>query len=138
MLGRTKSVWVEGEGMLHALYFKRKNDGCYTIFYNNRYVQTVTYNLEKQSTSPLFLPAVKGDSLAVLCSMLLNWVSIFCHTFKIFDLCLKDNKNIFFIMHMYGNIRYKHHTIYTRSMHVTVLLYYLTSPLNLELDYEQF
>jgi len=96
MLGRTKSVWVEGEGMLHALYFKRKNDGCYSIFYNNRYVQTVTYNLEKQSTSPLFLPAVKGDSLAVLCSMLLNWVSIFCHTFKIFDLCLKDNKNIFF------------------------------------------
>jgi len=77
MMGRTKSVWVEGEGMLHALYFKRKNDGCYTIFYNNRYVQTVTYNLEKQSTNPLFLPAVKGDSLAVMCSMLLNWVSIF-------------------------------------------------------------
>ncbi|WVZ18497.1 hypothetical protein V8G54_005819 [Vigna mungo] len=60
--------------MLHALYFKRKNDGCYTIFYNNRYVQTVTYNLEKQSTNPLFLPAVKGDSLAVMCSMLLNWL----------------------------------------------------------------
>ncbi|CAJ1973891.1 unnamed protein product [Sphenostylis stenocarpa] len=74
MLGRTKSIWVEGEGMLHALYFKRKNDGCCTIFYNNRYVQTVTYNLENQSTNPLFLPAVRGDSLAVLSSMLLNWL----------------------------------------------------------------
>jgi len=96
MLGTTKSVWVEGEGMLHALYFKRRNGGCYTIFYNNRYVQTVTYNLEKQSTKPLFLPAVKGDSLAVLSSMLLNWVSIFYHMFKIIYLCFKDNKNIFF------------------------------------------
>jgi len=83
VLGKTKSVWVEGEGMLHALYFKRKNDGSYTIFYNNRYVQTATYNLEKQSTNPLFLPAVKGDSLAVMCSMLLNWVRIFYHIFKI-------------------------------------------------------
>ncbi|KHN10199.1 Carotenoid 9,10(9',10')-cleavage dioxygenase 1 [Glycine soja] len=72
ILGRTNSVWVEGEGMLHALYFKRESDGCYTIVYNNRYVETETYKLEKQSAKPLFLPAVKGDSLAVLSSMLLN------------------------------------------------------------------
>ncbi|XP_029127791.1 carotenoid 9,10(9',10')-cleavage dioxygenase isoform X2 [Cajanus cajan] len=72
MFGRTNSVWVEGEGMLHGLYFKRQNEGCCTIVYNKRYVETETYKLEKQSTKPLFLPAVKGDSLAVLCSMLLN------------------------------------------------------------------
>ncbi|TKY74556.1 Carotenoid 9,10(9',10')-cleavage dioxygenase 1 [Spatholobus suberectus] len=72
ILGRTNSVWVEGEGMLHALYFKRQSDGCCTIVYNNRYVETVTYKLEKQSIKPLFIPAVKGDSLAVLFSMLLN------------------------------------------------------------------
>ncbi|KAH1253044.1 Carotenoid 9,10(9',10')-cleavage dioxygenase 1 [Glycine max] len=72
ILGRTNSVWVEGEGMLHALYFKRESDGCCTIVYNNRYVETETYKLEKQSAKPLFLPAVKGDSLAVLSSMLLN------------------------------------------------------------------
>jgi len=77
---------VEGEGMLHALYFKRESDGCCTIVYNNRYVETETYKLEKQSAKPLFLPAVKGDSLAVLSSMLLNGVSIFKHMFKIISL----------------------------------------------------
>ncbi|RDX64863.1 Carotenoid 9,10(9',10')-cleavage dioxygenase, partial [Mucuna pruriens] len=91
ILGRTNSVWVEGEGMLHALYFKRQSDGCCTIVYNNRYVETVTYKLEKQSTKPLFLPAVKGNSLAVLSSLLLNGVSIFYHMFKIISFSSKDN-----------------------------------------------
>ncbi|MED6225601.1 hypothetical protein PIB30_095201, partial [Stylosanthes scabra] len=63
--------------MLHALYFKKKideNDGSsnYTIEYNNKYVETSSYKLEKQSTKPLFLPAVQGDSLAVLASVMLN------------------------------------------------------------------
>ncbi|KAK7410378.1 hypothetical protein VNO78_01113 [Psophocarpus tetragonolobus] len=74
IFGRTNSVWVEGEGMLHTMYFRRQSDGSCTIVYHNRHVETVTYKLEKQSTKPLFLPAVKGDSLAVLFSMLLNWL----------------------------------------------------------------
>ncbi|KAL2346933.1 hypothetical protein Fmac_000933 [Flemingia macrophylla] len=72
IFGRTNSAWVEGEGMLHALYFKRESEGCCSIVYNKRYVETETYKLEKQSTKPLFLPAVKGDTIAVLSSMLLN------------------------------------------------------------------
>ncbi|MED6225019.1 hypothetical protein PIB30_089715 [Stylosanthes scabra] len=77
IFGNSDSAWVEGEGMLHALYFKRKsdeNDGgsSYTVEYNNKYVETSSYKLEKQSSKPLFLPAVKGDSLAVLFSLMLN------------------------------------------------------------------
>ncbi|MED6205397.1 hypothetical protein PIB30_017209 [Stylosanthes scabra] len=76
-LGTSDSIWVEGEGMLHALYFKKKideNDGStnYTLEYKNKYVETSSYKLEKQSTKPLFLPAVQGDSLAVLASVMLN------------------------------------------------------------------
>ncbi|MED6205391.1 hypothetical protein PIB30_017203 [Stylosanthes scabra] len=77
IFGNSDSAWVEGEGMLHALYVKKKideNDGSisYTIEYNNKYVETSSYKLEKQSNKPLFLPAVKGDSLAVLSSLMLN------------------------------------------------------------------
>ncbi|XP_057737840.1 carotenoid 9,10(9',10')-cleavage dioxygenase-like [Arachis stenosperma] len=75
ILGSSDSAWVEGEGMLHALYFKKQideNDGNYTLVYNNKHVETSSYRLEKQSTKPLFLPAVKGDSLAVLSSLMLN------------------------------------------------------------------
>ena len=76
ILGWSYSSWVEGEGMLHALYFKKQSDGSCTLVYNNRHVETGTYKLEKQSNKPLFLPAVKGDSLAVLSSLMLNRVSI--------------------------------------------------------------
>ncbi|XP_061367389.1 carotenoid 9,10(9',10')-cleavage dioxygenase 1-like [Gastrolobium bilobum] len=74
ILGRTNNAWVEGEGMLHALYFKKQNDGSCIVVYNNRYVETETYKIEKHSNKPLFLPSVTGDSLAVLSSLLLNWL----------------------------------------------------------------
>ncbi|KAK8991649.1 hypothetical protein V6N11_062652 [Hibiscus sabdariffa] len=72
MFGRTSSVWVEGEGMLHALYFCRGHDGSWTVVYKNRYVETETLKLEKHWSRPSFLPATEGDSPAVLSAYLLN------------------------------------------------------------------
>lgn len=67
--------------MLHALYFTKNDvvssDGCrWTVRYNNRHVETETYKLEKQRNKPSFLPAIGGDSPAILSAYLLNLVSI--------------------------------------------------------------
>ncbi|MCD7458497.1 hypothetical protein HAX54_038384 [Datura stramonium] len=40
--------------------------------YKNKHVQTDTYNMEKDRTKPGFLPAIQGDSPAVLLAYLLN------------------------------------------------------------------
>ncbi|KAK9274380.1 hypothetical protein L1049_019194 [Liquidambar formosana] len=72
LLGRSSHTWVEGEGMLHALYFNKDRDGSWTVFYNNKHVQTETFKLEKQRNRPSFLPAIEGDSLAILSAYLLN------------------------------------------------------------------
>ncbi|KAK7311775.1 hypothetical protein RJT34_10123 [Clitoria ternatea] len=73
IFGRSSHTWVEGEGMLHALYFERSSHGCWTVLYNNKHVETETYKLEKQRSKPLFLPAIEGDSPAILIAYLLNW-----------------------------------------------------------------
>lgn len=67
--------------MLHALYFKRANHGSWTVIYNNRYVETETYHLEKQRNKPSFIPAIEGDPPAVLSAYLLNWVSLLLNLF---------------------------------------------------------
>ncbi|GMJ15900.1 hypothetical protein HRI_005259200 [Hibiscus trionum] len=55
MFGRSSNTWVEGDGMLHALYFCKGLDGSWTVVYKNRYVETDTFKLEKQRNKPLFL-----------------------------------------------------------------------------------
>ncbi|CAN6721399.1 unnamed protein product [Malus baccata var. baccata] len=75
VFGRSSHVWVEGEGMLHALYFSRDgdvSDGDWTVRYNNRHVETDTFKLEKQRNKPSFLPTFSGDSRAILSAFLLN------------------------------------------------------------------
>ncbi|KAK7410379.1 hypothetical protein VNO78_01114 [Psophocarpus tetragonolobus] len=74
IFGRSSHIWVEGEGMLHALYFKRSSHGSWTVIYNNKYVETDTYKLETQRNKPMFIPTIEGDSPAILCSYLLNWL----------------------------------------------------------------
>ncbi|CAK7337629.1 unnamed protein product [Dovyalis caffra] len=74
MFGRSSHIWVEGEGMLHALYFDKASDGSWTVTYNNKYVETETFKLEKQSNKPSFLPAIEGTSPAILSAYLLNLV----------------------------------------------------------------
>lgn len=60
--------------MLHALYFSKDKQGRLKISYNNRHVETDTFKLERDRKKPGFLPAIEGDSLAVLLAYLLNWV----------------------------------------------------------------
>ncbi|KAG8491268.1 hypothetical protein CXB51_014453 [Gossypium anomalum] len=72
MFGRSSYTWIEGEGMLHALYFCKGVEGDWTVLYKNRYVETETLKLEKQRNKPSFLPALEGDSPAILSAYLLN------------------------------------------------------------------
>lgn len=75
VFGRSSHTWIEGEGMLHALYFS-KESGNWILKYNNKHVETETYNFEKQRNRPSFLPALEGDSPAILSAYLLNMVGI--------------------------------------------------------------
>ncbi|KAL9440238.1 hypothetical protein AB3S75_018988 [Citrus x aurantiifolia] len=72
MFGSSNHIWVEGEGMLHALYFKKETDGSWNVVYMNRHVESETFKQEKQRNRSSFLPAIEGDSLAILSAYLLN------------------------------------------------------------------
>lgn len=62
--------------MLHALYFKKETDGSWNVVYMNRHVESETFKEEKQRNRSSFLPAIEGDSLAILSAYLLNLVGI--------------------------------------------------------------
>ncbi|KAJ6698016.1 BETA-CAROTENE DIOXYGENASE [Salix purpurea] len=73
IFGKTGHMWIEGEGMLHALYFDKESDsGNWTVLYKSRHVETETFKLEKKRNKPSFLPAIEGSSPAILTSYLLN------------------------------------------------------------------
>ncbi|XP_025012666.1 carotenoid 9,10(9',10')-cleavage dioxygenase 1 isoform X2 [Ricinus communis] len=72
LFGRSSNIWVEGEGMLHVLYFNKSIDGSWTVLYNNRHVETETFKLEKHRNKPSFLPAIEGNSAAILSAFFLN------------------------------------------------------------------
>ncbi|CAN0907179.1 Carotenoid 9,10(9',10')-cleavage dioxygenase 1 [Linum grandiflorum] len=76
VFGRSSHIWVEGEGMVHVLYFQKSSsdDGKWDVLYNNRYVEPETFKMEKHKKRPSFLPAIEGHSLAVLSAYLLNWM----------------------------------------------------------------
>ncbi|XP_051151542.1 carotenoid 9,10(9',10')-cleavage dioxygenase 1-like isoform X2 [Andrographis paniculata] len=74
VFGRSSHCWIEGEGMLHALYFCKDSNGGWRISYNNKHVRTDTFKLEKDKGRPSFLPAIEGDSAAVVSAYLLNWL----------------------------------------------------------------
>lgn len=78
IFGKSSESWIEGEGMLHALYFFKDDHDTWMISYNNRYVESQTFKLEKARNKPVFLPAIEGDSLAILSAHLLNYVSKSC------------------------------------------------------------
>ncbi|PQQ04025.1 carotenoid 9 10(9 10)-cleavage dioxygenase 1 isoform X1 [Prunus yedoensis var. nudiflora] len=73
IFGQSHQCWVDGEGMLHAVYFKKDQHGSWIISYKNRYVETETFKLEKHiHNKPCFLPVLQGDASAVLAALLLN------------------------------------------------------------------
>ncbi|XP_073135232.1 carotenoid 9,10(9',10')-cleavage dioxygenase-like isoform X3 [Henckelia pumila] len=75
IFGKSSHSWLEGEGMLHALHvFRDSISGRWKISYINRHVDTDTFKLEKKREKPAFLPAIEGDSAAVLSAHLLNWL----------------------------------------------------------------
>ncbi|KAL8522068.1 hypothetical protein ACS0TY_012284 [Phlomoides rotata] len=74
IFGKSSYCWIEGEGMLHALYFFKDGDDRWMISYNNRYVESDTFIIEKARKKPAFLPAAEGDSLAILSAYLLNYL----------------------------------------------------------------
>ncbi|KAL3746757.1 hypothetical protein ACJRO7_015659 [Eucalyptus globulus] len=75
-LGITNETWVEGEGMLHALFFKRTGESDWSISYKNKYVESETFKLEKQRNRPSFIPAIEGDPLAVIAAFSLNRIRL--------------------------------------------------------------
>ncbi|MCD7469516.1 hypothetical protein HAX54_008616 [Datura stramonium] len=72
IFGKSSHLWIEGEGMLHALYFTKEKRRKWNILYKNKYVETDTFNMEKHRKKPGFLPNMEGDALAVLMASLLN------------------------------------------------------------------
>ncbi|KAM3399237.1 hypothetical protein P3S68_002753 [Capsicum galapagoense] len=74
IFGKSSHLWIEGEGMLHALYFTkgRGKVSKWNVLYENKYVETNTFNMEKKRKKPGFIPNMEGDALAVLMATLLN------------------------------------------------------------------
>lgn len=74
IFGQSREVWVEGEGMLHALYFTKNTSGSWSVSYTNRYVQSETLKQERARQKPCFLPAVEGDSAAIIAAYIFNYL----------------------------------------------------------------
>ncbi|XP_048133967.1 carotenoid 9,10(9',10')-cleavage dioxygenase 1-like [Rhodamnia argentea] len=74
--GAASETWAEGEGMLHALFFKKTRNSDWSISYKNKYIETETFKIEKQRNKPSFIPAIEGDSLAVLAAIFLNQIRL--------------------------------------------------------------
>lgn len=74
VFGKTDSLWVEGEGMLHALHFKKDSKGKWSSYYINRYVETETYKMESKRKKPAFLPVADGDARAIFAGLFFNKV----------------------------------------------------------------
>jgi hypothetical protein len=75
VFGESNEIWVEGEGMLHALYFTKNRSASWSVSYANRYVQSETLKIEQARQKPCFLPAIEGDSPAIIVAYILNYVS---------------------------------------------------------------
>uniref|UniRef100_A0A0D9XCG3 Uncharacterized protein n=1 Tax=Leersia perrieri TaxID=77586 RepID=A0A0D9XCG3_9ORYZ len=74
IFGKSSEIWVEGEGMLHALYFTKNSSATCSVSYANRYVQSETLEIEKARQKPCFLPAIMGDSAAIIAAYILNYI----------------------------------------------------------------
>uniref|UniRef100_A0A7N0V5X9 Carotenoid cleavage dioxygenase n=1 Tax=Kalanchoe fedtschenkoi TaxID=63787 RepID=A0A7N0V5X9_KALFE len=73
IMGQSNQLWIEGEGMLHALYLsKNSGDKRWTISYNNKYVESETFKLEKRRNKPSALPSIEGHPAAILSCYWLN------------------------------------------------------------------
>ncbi|XP_071704210.1 carotenoid 9,10(9',10')-cleavage dioxygenase 1-like [Rutidosis leptorrhynchoides] len=76
VFGKTDSLWVEGEGMLHALRFTKTSKGEWKLYYKNRYVETDTYKIESKREKPAIIPIAEGDAIAVFAALFFNKMRI--------------------------------------------------------------
>ncbi|KAJ6924569.1 carotenoid 9,10(9',10')-cleavage dioxygenase 1-like [Populus alba x Populus x berolinensis] len=73
IFGKTGHIWIEGEGMLHALYFDKDSDGgSRTVLYKNKHVETETFKFEKRRNKPSFIPAIDGSPPAIFLASMFN------------------------------------------------------------------
>lgn len=61
--------------MLHALYLTKNSSATWSVSYANRYVQSETFRIERARQKPCFLPAIEGDSAAIIAAYILNYVN---------------------------------------------------------------
>ncbi|RZR71302.1 hypothetical protein BHM03_00004473 [Ensete ventricosum] len=78
MFGRTVYTCVEGDGMLHATYFRKDDEGNWKVSYKNKYVESETFLMEKKRNKKMFIPTADGDPTAILAAFVLNMVSQDC------------------------------------------------------------
>ena len=63
--------------MLHAVYFKKLGQNFdWNISYNNRFVESQTFKMEKKKNKPCFIPAVEGDAPAIIAAYFVNMVLV--------------------------------------------------------------
>ncbi|RRT84753.1 hypothetical protein B296_00013407 [Ensete ventricosum] len=76
MFGRTVYTCVEGDGMLHATYFRKDDEGNWKVSYKNKYVESETFLMEKKRNKKMFIPTADGDPTAILAAFVLNMVVV--------------------------------------------------------------
>ncbi|KAL4194119.1 hypothetical protein AMTRI_Chr05g67100 [Amborella trichopoda] len=82
----SSAIWVEGDGMLHALYFHKDSKGGWSLSYKNKYIESDSVTLEREKNKPLFLPIVEGQPAAVLHYGDMNNTNVFEHGGKVFSI----------------------------------------------------
>ncbi|RWW01907.1 hypothetical protein BHE74_00007828 [Ensete ventricosum] len=85
MFGRTVYTCVEGDGMLHATYFRKDDEGNWKVSYKNKYVESETFLMEKKRNKKMFIPTADGDPTAILAAFVLNMMR--------FGKAVKDDSN---------------------------------------------
>jgi len=60
--------------MLHAVYFNKSNLGEWKISYRNKYVNSDTFQLEREKNDVAFVPSADGQPYATLAAFVLNIV----------------------------------------------------------------
>ncbi|CAL5044430.1 unnamed protein product [Urochloa decumbens] len=72
IFGSTSYMYYEGHGMLHAMYFNKSSLGEWKISYRNKFVDSDTFQLEREKNEVAFVPSADGQPYATLVAFVLN------------------------------------------------------------------
>nr|CAB3467124.1 unnamed protein product [Digitaria exilis] len=72
IFGSTSYMYYEGHGMLHAVYFNKSSTGEWKITYRNKYVDSDTFQLEREKNEVAFVPSADGEPYGTLVAFLIN------------------------------------------------------------------